>query len=132
MSRSFNQRRGVAEIIRESQAEWRRGYAQGLKGRNGQAFGIDRCSLSFRDGFSRGRDEYLGVAQKPLPRVSRLTPENLALAEKERGAEMARRDPYIPEEVLVKCHPAFRTEYLRQLMLAEEAQYKDSSEYDDF
>ncbi len=108
MRGSFNNVR-TTEIIRAAQKEWRTGYEQGKKGI--KPFGANSWSASFRDGFFRGRDEFLGIAPKPLPEAPRQSPQEIARQQKERGEHLARQGRYISEIELEKCHPDFRRAY---------------------
>ncbi len=120
MSGSFNQRR-VAETIRVSQAEWRNGYEVGKQSRK-PLRGIDTRSISFRDGYYRGRNELLGrVKDTPLATApARMTAAEEAIAQRERARHIARHDPDVPDDVLEKCHPAFRETYYRTLRNLEQ------------
>lgn len=125
MGGSFNQRR-VADIIRASQQEWRTGYEQGKKGI--KPFGADSWRASFRDGFYRGRDEFLGKGPQPLPLAPPRNPQEIADQQKERGRHMAKQGLWVNNTELEKCHPDFRRSY-QQVLDDEERCHEELSEY---
>jgi len=120
MSGSFNRRR-VAEIIRASQADWRRGYDLGKKRQGCGNRTLDTFSPEFQEGYRRGYDESLGRKSpevKPAP--PRMSPEEESREQSARGIHLAQNDPFIPVEVLAKCHPSFRQAYNKALADAEQ------------
>jgi hypothetical protein len=108
MSGSLNQWR-VAEIIRLSQQQWRKGYDLGKSGATMRPAKLETMLPEFREGYLRGRDEYLGIPKIPLPRAPRrMSEEENAKIQAERGRHLAKTDLCLHQsEDLDKCHPAF-------------------------